>query len=616
MPTKAPAKKTVKKAVKREPRILTRLANLTPKKHVLIDFETYYDDECSVRTLGPVAYTHHPQFDAYLVSVYDGPNGDFCFCGHPRDFDWKQLKGRLCVAHNSQFDIAVYDWLVRKKIAPPRDHIWHDSAAIAAFAGAPRTLLGATQHLLKREINKDLRGWMKGKTPQDCVNAGKWDAMLEYCLSDSKNAWEIYDLFFPLMPPEEVQMMVFTVESGLTGAAIDMDYLKASMKSLAKEHKKVCDRIPWFETAKPTSPKAIAQACRDIGITPPASTAEDNPFFEEWLKEYSEKAPFVQAVSDYRKINRVVELLNTLHRRIIDSIFSWSKKYYGAHTGRWSGDGGFNMENLPQDPMHGVDIRHLFKARPGKKLLVADFAQIEARILLWFADDQKTLDLIRKGVSVYEAHARQTMGWTGGVLKKENPTLYKLAKARVLGLGFGCGHKKFVDAARNLADVTISLEESKKVVNAYRFSNKGVTDLWDKLGKAIIKAAHPQMNPSGEYELELPSGRVLRYFNVVRKMGQIFSQKVRGANHTPLYGGLLTENLVQATARDVLRDAVIRCLAIKDVAVLFTVHDEVVLEVPEKMNVSPIIDALKVSPEWLEGCPMDVEWKETQNYCK
>ena len=80
--------------------------------------------------------------------------------------------------------------------------------------------------------------------------------------------------------------------------------------------------------------------------------------------------------------------------------------------------------------------------RPGKEFIICDLSQIEPRVLAWLCGDTVLLDQLANGVPLYEAHARATMGWTGGNLKKENAELYSLAKARVLGLGYGCGAAK------------------------------------------------------------------------------------------------------------------------------------------------------------------------------
>lgn len=630
-PKKPAAKKPIKAAAAAKALPVKKPAQSGMRPHAVADFETFYDDDCSVKTLGAAAYSRHPRFEAYLVSIYTGPGG-ISYVGHPSKAPWNALVKYQMVAHNSQFDWTIYNTLRElKKIKGPDLGVWRDSAALSAFCGAPRDLMRATRELLGGDNPKDLRAWMKGKTWEDAVAAGKGKALQEYAMGDAKNAWEIYNQYAHLMPAEEWAIAEWTVSSAMHGIQLDMKLLKKWTTHLTRVLAEIESRIPWMndsnEDAKPTSSKLLGIACRQVGIPPPKSTAKSSEEFEDWLDEYADRAPFVAAMREYRTVNRVLGVLHAMNQRQVDGILYWSKKYYGAHTGRWSGDGGLNMENFQRDDVHGVNPRRLMIARKSKALVVADFAQIEARILLWFANDMETLKLIATGMSVYEAHARQTMGWTGGKLKDEDDRLYRLAKARVLGLGFGCGDEKFVRCAKTMAGISITRAESVATVKAYREANPGVAGkkancgqdgLWERLQNEILAATNRVKNPNGSWILDLPSGRQLRYFDVKRmkhaKFGtQTMAQSWLGTPHKSVYGGLLTENLVQATARDVLRDGVLRLIE-AGYQPLFTVHDEVVVEVPEKTNVNKVKDLLCTTPEWLDGCPMDVEIEKTQHY--
>jgi hypothetical protein len=77
-----------------------------------LDFETYYDKECSIKTLGPLGYFSHPNFDAYMVSVV-GDDG-YKFVGHPKDFDWSLIKDSIVLSHNASFDETLYLFGVNK----------------------------------------------------------------------------------------------------------------------------------------------------------------------------------------------------------------------------------------------------------------------------------------------------------------------------------------------------------------------------------------------------------------------------------------------------------------------------------------------------------------------
>jgi len=344
----------------------------------------------------------------------------------------------------------------------------------------------------------------------------------------------------------------------------------------------------------------------------------------------------------------------------------FSLLYFGAHTGRWSGAGGLNMQNLNKDALFGFMIRDLFIARPGKKFVIADLSQIEPRCLNWVIGNEDLLARIRAGEPIYEAHARLTMGWTGGRLKKENPKLYALAKAQVLALGYGAGWEKFITMALSpgygnmdlcAEDEQIAREAStdgkihtdengeayfltpdpvspgtgmrepvyganaRRIVDGFRKANPLITGLWDSLQQRLVASV------GGDMLVELPSGREMRYEGVTRKRKRLMDRKtgelrerwvleaaVEGFQ-TKLYGGILTENLIQATARDVFCDGLLR-LRNDGFDPLWTVHDEVIVEVDESVPASEIVSRLAVPPDWMTGLPVEAEAVESHKYLK
>lgn len=359
---------------------------------------------------------------------------------------------------------------------------------------------------------------------------------------------------------------------------------------------------------------------------------------------------------------------------------SHGRIFVTGNTGRWSGDSGLNMQNLRKDPLFFddrgwlisdltrlkeisssptlppyvvdvLDIRSLFIARPGKKLIVSDLSQIEPRVLAYLVGDQKMLDLMRAGQSPYEAHARVTMGFTGKNMKKEDKEGYALAKARVLGLGYQCGFEKFIVVAQVMAGIDITVNDPKevqavngtgepcfdregqpimvsgygytarKIVKDYRESNPGVVALWGSLDAAFKDSV------GGDFEMELPSGRKMMYREVrseyrpvMEKDGKMRRKKVFtamvGDRRTVLYGGLLTENVVQATARDVFGEHLLQLDHAPDIEVLFSVHDEAVNEVEQSVSAKDVEGIMSRCPEWLRGCPIAAEAAELPHYKK
>jgi DNA polymerase len=238
------------------------------------------------------------------------------------------------------------------------------------------------------------------------------------------------------------------------------------------------------------------------------------------------------------------------------------------------------------------------------------------------------LNQVAAGISVYEAHARSTMGWTGGKLKDEDPRLYKLAKARILGLGYGCGVDKFQTLAYTMCKLELTKKECEETVADFRASNPLITNLWRTHQNGLVTSAY---HNDKTHEIGLVSGRDLVYFfprctigKKKNKKGEEYESRdywvsfVKGEAQKRTYGGKLTENEIQATARDVLRDGWI-ALDAAGYNILLTVYDEYVIQVDDEKVESALTEIpkiLKVSSPWTKGCPIDVEIHTSKTYNK
>ena len=263
-------------------------------------------------------------------------------------------------------------------------------------------------------------------------------------------------------------------------------------------------------------------------------------------------------------------------------------------------------------------------------------------------------------MSPYEAHARASMGWSGGNLKKEDPVMYALAKARVLALGYGAGWAKFIEMARGylpsekeflaIFGVTPSDEETEDFlrylrwlsedlqhksatksliawrelddrtrniwvnswlqVQSFRRSNPNICRLWSVLDEALRGSEE-----DGVLEVPLVSGRSLKYFQVTSALGW---QSVPGnIFNTPqrTYGGLLAENMVQAIARDCFLHGLLN-LERAGFRVLFHVHDEVVVDAPMDARPEQVVAELTRLPSWADQLPVAAEAEESTHYKK
>lgn len=591
------------------------------RKHIAIDFETYYDSQYSITTLGNYHYTRDPRFNPYCISVADGTES---WAGKPADFNWDSLTGQHLFAHNRGFDHSVLTAMQEKGLAPQVDYYAFDCTSdLSAYLLNKRSLAQAVEHFYGHHMSKVVRSDMKGKRLED-LSPEESAALYQYADDDAIWCQKLAADHFDKWPESERRLSRLNGEQCAYGVAINQEALASGILAMEQAKIDIHDRLPWIgRGAKPTSPIAIAEECKKAGIPPPPVKTHDPDDFFQWETQYGPLYPWIGAISECRSVNKFLKSLYTIRDRIReDGTMPFGMKYFGAHTGRWSGAEGYNMQNMTTEPVYGVDFRGLMIPRPAKKFILVDLSQIEARVVQWLAGNEPLLKLVADGYSLYEAYARATGRWTGeATLKSSDPRLYKRVKAAVLGLGFGCGAERYVSLARQYG-VDLALEESQEEVTEFRQSNPllaGDQGLWRQLDNDLKRSA------GSDYTVELPSGRCMNYRDVRFESrafkepdGKVKRKSVVTADigrRASLYGGLLCENITQATARDIFAE---NLLGLVDAGhrVLWTIHDEAVCEVDQHVTPEEIEKIMAVTPEWVPGLPVGAEAHETTRYCK
>lgn len=342
-------------------------------------------------------------------------------------------------------------------------------------------------------------------------------------------------------------------------------------------------------------------------------------------------------------------------------------QYYGANrTGRWAGRL-VQMQNLPRNYIGTLDearklveqknyeglrmiygnvpdtlsqlIRTAFIPSEGNKFVVADFSAIEARVIAWLAGEQWVNEVFATHGKIYEATASQMFHVPVEKIKKGNPeySLRQKGKVATLALGYQGGTAALI--AMGALDMGLTEEELPDIVARWRNANRRICDLWYRVEQAALMAmqtAQPQAVNGLVFSLEgdllygqtfltvqLPSGRKLFYpkpFLQENQFGKLAlhyystgSSKKWGVEST--YGGKMTENIVQAVARDCLAETLKR-IEDRGLHVVFHVHDEVIIDAPEETTVDEICGLMADPIPWAPGLILKGAGFEGQYYKK
>ncbi len=624
--------------------------------HILVDFETFYRKgktaTPSVQSQGNWLYTHDPEFEALLISVCDGVES---WAGPLDEFNWAALEGRTLVAHNAGFDRAVYRRLLEDRVAPPGlEASWHCSADMSAYVLGARNLKEAMLRGFGMTLSKQVRDDMSGLRLADMKSRGILAAATEYARGDALNGWNLWEKYSKQWPDKERRVSDLTIEQRTRGVRIDLDAMKAGIIA-CQEGLSACERnMPWMARgAKPTSAAARNEECRRVGIPCPPTKEEDEEGYLKWEAAHVVEHPWVALAGYHRSISKVLSGLEFLAERIRpDGRFEFELLYFGGHTGRWSSRG-YNMQNMRKTPLvidaerglvvpwpehkrnpdtrgvrRVIDMRGMFIPAEGHVFIDCDLSQIEPRVLQFIAGNHEALAAMREGMSVYEIHARAAKRWTGpGDLKSGNPSLYSASKMQVLQLGYQSGWEKFQSQAFAEFDITMTDDEAKAAVEEYRTANPKVVQLWKNLDKCLRDSA------GEDFEYVLPSGRSMKWRSVRRVLKSIVRDKATkeverrwettvsvdghfGREST--YGGKITENVVQATGRDVFVEGELR-VEEAGIKTLWPVHDQIIAEVPadraeEAREATE--RAMAYTPDWLAGCPVAAESVVCTRYTK
>ena len=633
---------------------------------VSIDFETR--SAVDLRKTGVYKYASDPSTDIWCMA-YKAPWSDdvqVWLPGNeldPRLAGWI-IGGGLLSAWNANFERTIWNEIMVSRYQWPRTSIkqWRCTMAQASAMGLPRAL-GQAASVLGVEEQKDKAGaalMLRMARPRK-VNADgsytwwntkdKIDTLVAYCIQDVKTELSVAATLND-MPDSERRLYQLDQRINDRGVKVDLDLIERVSK-LANSASENIDaeikRLTNGQVKGATNALDLTAWLRGYGlqvksvdkqtVTRMLGMEKLHPIIKQVLRLRQDGAK-----SSTAKYEAMVNAANA------DNRMRGLLMYHGAATGRWSGrlvqPQNFPRPQKKQDELDQIIaklkadedvseygagtvlasdlLRSMLIAEDGHRLMFADYSAIEARVLAWIAGQTDLVETFRNGGDVYKEMASAIYN-----VNVENVTdgQRQVGKMAILGCGYGMGGKRFAEQCATMG-INVDEDEAKRIVSVYREKNNRIARYWRDSENEFVEMVK-EAGRVRSVELPLPSGRSLTYHNpriiqretpwgAMRDTAQVdtLNSVTRQWVSQIIWGGLLTENVVQATARDLMATAMM-ALELKGYNVILSVHDEIISEVPDDFgSLEEMIDIMTRCPSWADGCPINAEGKEGKRYRK
>lgn len=638
---------------------------------LLIDIETYSAEkltECGVHR-----YAESPTFRVLLFAYsVDGQPANIVDIALgeaiPQDIEADIFDPAVKkVAHNAAFELTC----LSKYFGIDLDETqWEDTMAWAMRLGFPGQLsaLGKVLRLEKEKLESGtalIRYFSvpdkNGEQRLPAADLSRWDAFKEYCLRDVDSEVEVMRKLRGKadVPEWERNVQSLDYQINKRGVRIDTHFVHNAIEFARRNADDLLDEAKRLTGLE--NPNSVSQLKDWIHRQAGVKLDSLNKKTLEGLDLKYMPAPVRRMMEIRRSLGKtsLAKYDAMLNCVCADGRVRGLTQYYGAaQTGRWAGRL-VQLQNLPQNHLQSLDyarqlvydgdydtfsflyddvastlselIRTAFVPSEGNHFVVCDFSAIEARVIAWLAGEQWVLDTFQQGGDIYCATASRMFGVP--VEKHgQNAALRQKGKIATLALGYqgGVGALKAMGGER----MGLAENEMKNIVRLWRSSNSRIVRLWDiteKAAKSVLRSGRPvSFNRGITYSLrngvllaQLPSGRCVAYprarletiYDEERITYERMNQETRKWGRAETYGGKLVENLVQATARDVLAVILLREQA-AGLNVVFHVHDETITDCP--LNVTPAdVEAIFNEPiPWAPGLPLKGAAYEGSYYFK
>jgi DNA polymerase I-like protein with 3'-5' exonuclease and polymerase domains len=623
---------------------------------ITLDFETFYDSKIKLgfKHQTTEEYVRDKRFEVIGVGVKVDDGEAVWHTGSHKDildelstYDWA---GSAVLCHNTLFDGCILNWHFGIKPAFLLDTLCMARAIHGVEAGGSLKAL-ALRYGIGEKGEEVIAAEGKRRADFSDEELSRYG---EYCKNDVDLTFTLYGILSPTFPEDEEKLIdmtlrmftepVFQVDDALLQERLEevqqekSDLLKGLMERMKCDteeavRKKLASNKQFASLLEEHGVKAPMKVSKTTGKDTYALAKNDEGFLA--LTEHED--PFIQQLCSVRlgtkstieesRIQRFIDVGKRNKGRLPIPL-----KYYGAHTGRWAGSDKVNFQNLPSRDKKKKALKNAVVAPDGFYTINCDSSQIEARVLVWLAGQDDVVEQFRKGEDVYSLFATKIYGKP---ISKANPIERFVGKTCILGLGYGTGALKLQHTLKTTPPgAVVTEEEAKSYVDTYRNANDMVIELWRDGDKVIKDLADWPTDSKGQpikpyyygrhkclkvspEGITLPNGLQIRYPELKLDTSEEKSRYVYKSRKGPvsLWGGSLVENVVQALARIVVGEQMLKVH--KRYRVALTVHDAAVVVVPEAdidSAMEYIVERMSEAPDWCKTLPVACEAKYAQSY--
>jgi DNA polymerase len=487
---------------------------------------------------------------------------------------------------------------------------------------------------------------LKDFTPEEL------DRYAAYCVNDVELTYKLFKELKKGFPVSELMVIDQTIRMYTQPTIqLDTDLLAEHLEKVKADKQKLIQDLALHGLSEAKVKKALmsnqifSKLLSTVGVEPPMKTSlrtgKETYAFAKTDKEFTNLLehpdPRVQNLVAARlgtkstiEETRTENLMKVAERGALPIMLN----YYGAHTGRFSGGDKLNLQNLPRNGA----IRSALTAPIGEVMIACDSSQIEARMVAYIAGQQDLVQAFREGRDVYSEFASEVYGKK--VTKADKIERF-VGKTCILGLGYGMGHVKFRNTlalGQGGISVDIDENEAQRIVRLYRQKNHKIVSLWQRCGHALTGMVNgssgniTELLPYDSTGITLPNGLRIQY-NALRQTpdgfeyiadartyrklakSRVMSGEQVSIDWTRIYGGKVTENVVQALARIVVSEQMASIGQSYHVA--FQVHDEVIITCLEsdKPHAQEFVERqMSKPPRWAQDLPVACESGVGYNY--